>query len=367
MHSAATTQMAVDGDRLEMEISRETLGRRLVLSVGILLALMLILARTVQADGGISFGLKPAQEGIGYFTYSLGPGESVSDEIIVSNRGDVTVTLKLYAVDARTATNGGVIFPGGEGSTNTGAGAWVSLSMSRATLNPGTGVRLAFTFAVPEGARIGEHVAGIVAENTEPAVATSEEAQIVAQVIQRTALPIWETVPGPAVTDLQIGSVTHVVRAGSSCFDVELKNTGNVSIDGTDGELQVKDRAGAIIGRLPIQVTGRFLAGDAIVYPVNFEDLLPPGDYAVAVTADYEAPRPAVWESDFAVSKEEVSGASEKPLDRGFSLPTRGATGEVPGQVNHSTTLAIVIVVAAALIWAFLHRRRSSGTEPPQP
>ena len=46
-----------------MEISRETLGRRLVISIGILIALMLLLARTVQADGGISFGLKPAREG----------------------------------------------------------------------------------------------------------------------------------------------------------------------------------------------------------------------------------------------------------------------------------------------------------------
>ena len=172
--------------------------------------------------------------------------------------------------------------------------------------------------------------------------------------------------PGPAVTDLQIGSVTHVVRDGCSCFDVELKNTGNVSIDGSEGELQVRDQTGATIGRLPIQVTGRFLAGDAIVYPVNFEDLLPPGEYAVAVTADYKAPRPAAWESDFVVSKAEVRSTGDKPLNRGFALPKRSASGEELGQANQSTALAIVIAVLAALVWGFLHRTRSSQAEPPQ-
>jgi len=361
----------VNGNRFEMEIFQAARRIRSVIAVAFLTALTLATAGPASAEGSTSFGLKPARSGTGYFTYSLERGESVSDEIVATNQGESNVTLKLYTLDARTATNGGVIFPGGEGSPKIGSGAWISLSISRVTLEPGASVTIPFTFTVPSDARIGEHVAGIVAQNAEATTGTAQDGQFVVQLVQRAAVPIWETVPGPAVTDLQVASITHVVEGGSSSFDVRLSNAGNTSIDGADGGLKVQDRTGASIGALPIRITGKFLAADTVVYPVRFDDLLPPGEYSVAVSIDFGGPRPATREYDFSVLKEEASSAPE-PLNRGFTLPTRVASTEEPGQqaardtVPSAAVTLVVLLVSAVFVWSLLRRKSPGTSKTPQ-
>jgi len=244
----------------------------------------LVLACPVLGQEPISFGLRPAQQGIGHFTYSLEPGESITDEIVASNACDVAVTLRIYALDAHSSSNGGVIFPGGVGTVNTSAGAWLSLSLSQVTIEPGMDITLPFTFTVPIDARVGEHVAGIVAENAEP-IAGSPNPNI--PVVQRIALPVWETVPGPTVTGLQIGSVECAAWGANSGFHVEMTNTGNVSLNAVLGTLQITNQTHLPICSLPVEVNGKLLAGDTIVYPVNVNQTLPPDRYRVAVDVTY--------------------------------------------------------------------------------
>jgi hypothetical protein len=260
------------------------------------MATALSLARPVSGDGNTSFGIRPAQQGIGHFDYTLEPGQSTTDEIVATNSSLTSVTLKIYALDAHSSSNGGLIFPGGDGSTNTAAGAWLSLSVSQVTLDPGAEITLPFTFTVPLDAMAGEHVAGIVAENADP-ITSGPDATI--PVVQRAAVPIWETVPGAITTGLEIDSVRYTTRGGGSAFDVEMSNTGNVSLDSVVGTLQITDEARAPVCSLPIEVNGKFLARDTIVYPVNLDQTPSPGRYHVVAAVQYDDDGFASWECFF--------------------------------------------------------------------
>jgi hypothetical protein len=258
--------------------------------------LTLLLARPVGGQENPSFGIRPAQQGIGHFTYSLAPGQSTTDEIVATNGGNASVTLRIYALDAHSSSNGGLIFPGGHGSTNTAAGAWLSLSVSQVTLEPGAEITFPFTFTVPPDALAGEHVAGIVAENADPITSGPD---LTIPVVQRAAVPIWETVPGPITTGLEIDSVRYATTGGEPAFNVEMTNTGNVSLDSVVGTLQITDEGRTPVCSLPVEVNGKFLAHDTIVYPVNADQALSPGRYRVVATVQYADDGFASWDCFF--------------------------------------------------------------------
>ena len=277
-----------------VEVDRRSAGhvRWLAILFALAMSMTLLLARPVGGQGKPSFGIRPAQQGIGHFTYSLEPGESTTDEIVATNSGDANVTLRIYTLDAHSSSNGGLIFPGGEGSTNPGAGAWLSLSISQVTLEPGAEITVPFTFTVPLDATAGEHVAGIVAENAEP---ITSGPNLTIPVVQRAAVPIWETVPGPITTGVEIDSVRYATTGGEPAFDVEMTNTGNISLDSVVGTLQIADQAHAPVCSLPVEVNGKFLAHDTIVYPVNVDQALSPGRYRVVATVQYANDGFASW------------------------------------------------------------------------
>ncbi len=88
-----------------------------------------------QAGGDVSFGIRPTRafedrrESFSYFSHELAPGAVLSDAALVTNSGEVAVTLKLYAADGITAVNGGTAFER-EGQEPTGVTLWLSLSVT---------------------------------------------------------------------------------------------------------------------------------------------------------------------------------------------------------------------------------------------
>lgn len=123
-----------------------------------------------QADGGISFGIRPTQayadrpETFAYFSHELAAGSILTDAVLVLNSGSEPVTLKLYAADGITAVNGSTAFVQRD-QEKSGVSRWLTLSADEVSLEPGEDRAVPFTIIVPSDASPGEHVAGLVVES----------------------------------------------------------------------------------------------------------------------------------------------------------------------------------------------------------
>jgi len=175
-------------------------------------------------------------------------------------------------------------------------------------------------------------------------------------VLFRKALNVRVIVPGPVVTNFVVGSVQHAFEGGQSVFQVELRNAGNVSTDLAGGKLEVMDASREVIGSLPIQMNGKFLAGDTVLYPARFDEPLPEGRYTVAVTVDYGGNEPATWESTFEVTTEAAEKAEKEAIERGLKLSPRVAR-EGPNYWMY-VTAGLMLVVLIGGVYLFAHRRR---------
>ena len=282
------------------------------------------------AAQGPSFGLAPYSiekgEPLPRLDYSLAAGQSQPGAVLVTNPGEKAAYLRLSAVDARTSMHGGVSFPDSSEPLSA-VGGWISLSETEPTLQPGEESVIPFTIAVPPNTPAGEYRAGILLEAADPDTARPAdvpEGGIHVAVLFRKALNVRVTVPGAATADLKIASVRHVFEESRSVFQVELHNEGNVPAEVTGGKLEVLDASGKVIGMQPIKMSGKFLAKDTVLYPIQFDQALPVGQYGVRVSVDYDGHTPATWESTFEVTKAEAKPTAT-PIDTGFDLPTEAA------------------------------------------
>ena len=68
-----------------------------------------------------------------WFIYDLGPGQSYDDEVVVENMGDGELSVKIYAVDALTTSDGAFALEN-ENESKDDIGNWVTLSENELTL-----------------------------------------------------------------------------------------------------------------------------------------------------------------------------------------------------------------------------------------
>ena len=91
---------------------------------------------------------------------------SRDDRIRVVNTGGRTGTAYLYAVDATTGQTSGAVYLSRQ-SPKRDVGAWIRLSQSNVTLAPGKNAVVDYTIRIPATVRPGDHLGGIVAENSQ--------------------------------------------------------------------------------------------------------------------------------------------------------------------------------------------------------
>ena len=151
-----------------------------------------------QPGGG--FGIRPAQASEGdatsfsYFTHRLEPGDTLVDTALVINEGESQVRLRVFVANAITAVNGGTSFGTPDGSTG-GVADWVTLDVDEVLLEPGATQIVRFTIAVPQDARSGDHVAGIlvarVATDSNPeTMAENGQPQFAVDVVQPVGVAV---------------------------------------------------------------------------------------------------------------------------------------------------------------------------------
>jgi hypothetical protein len=123
------------------------------------------------ADTDVTWTVRTASNQFGSertaYNYTVNPGSSVDDALIVANHGVTPLDLGVYAADGYTTESGQFdLVVAGEKSV--GVGAWVAGGSNRITVAPGSTVELPFTLAVPANATPGDYSGGIVTSLTQP-------------------------------------------------------------------------------------------------------------------------------------------------------------------------------------------------------
>ena len=231
------------------------------------------------ADAGdVTWGLLPADDDeLGAdranFAYTVAPGDTITDTVVVTNRSARVLELRTYAADAFTTTSGQLdLLPAGE--TSTDLGSWVTLEATSVTVDPGQSLDVPFTVVVPPDARPGDHSAGIITSLVQEASASTVALD------NRLALRMHLRVDGalaPALTVSDVRVVHHgsVNPVGTSTATVRytLTNTGNarvlpveqVTVEGPFGGA----RAGADADELAELLPGSALEREVVVAGVR--------------------------------------------------------------------------------------------------
>lgn len=161
------------------------------------------------------------------FVYTLNPGASTNDGVIVANNSGVTKTLLLYASDSTRSSGGGFACEQASEAKEE-VGAWIHLEKKEVVVEPSQKVTVPFTVHIPDNASVGEHNGCILIQEKKEA----KESTSGVNLSIRSGIRVAITVPGELVRKLEIIGL-QVVRQknGSYLFHPEVKNVGNVSID----------------------------------------------------------------------------------------------------------------------------------------
>lgn len=162
-----------------------------------------------------------------WFIYTLNPGESVEDAILVRNTRHVEVTVRLYPADYVQSTDGGFALEQ-EVEPRDEVGAWVELSETLIVLPPMSETTIPFKLTVPEDASldVGEHMGGILIQEVDQSQETSGGLQLTV----RSGVRIYVTIPGEIVENIQLtdfkAELNRDTRKG--VLTISIKNKGNV-------------------------------------------------------------------------------------------------------------------------------------------
>jgi uncharacterized membrane protein len=170
------------------------------------------------------------------YEYTLSPGETITDGIVVANRGTEPLELGVYAADGFTTEDGGFdLLPAGEKSAK--LGTWVTVDGGGVvSVAPGASVTVPFTIAVPKNATPGDYGAGVVTSLGAP----GQNAEGVT-VDRRLGIRMSVRVDGELAPALAVDDVSVDWGGGLNPFsgDVDvaftLKNTGNTTLGSVAG------------------------------------------------------------------------------------------------------------------------------------
>lgn len=219
--------------------------RRLRASLLLALAATLLLApllsagpATADTDGGVAWTVRTADNDNGTsrpnFTYEVDPGQVITDTMVVTNTGTITLPLTIYAADAFTTMSGNIDLLAAD-TPSTGAGAWTIPAMTEVTLAPGQTADIDFTIEVPADAAPGDHGAGLITSFTsvDPSQALEVDRRLATRVNLRVA---GELVPASSLTVISTDAVSSLNPFAPAALRVtyRLENTGNTRITGSE-------------------------------------------------------------------------------------------------------------------------------------
>lgn len=272
------------------------------------------------------------------FVLDAEPGQSISDELVVTNDGKVELVLGVYVSDAFNTDEGGTDLLAGDEPPRD-IGAWTTPESTSITVPAGGQVVVPFTIAVPDDAAAGDHVGGIVTSLTVTEQGTDGTR---VKVERRLGTRIYLRVDGelsPELTFTDLSAEYHAsvnpFAPGSMELTYTVENTGNVRLRAT---------------RVATVATGMGFA-ERVGEAADMKELLPDNSYTLTQRVD------GVWPGFSTTSSVELmpydaSGEQLRPAPAAVIARTRS---------NLVPTAAIVVglVALVAIVVAVLLRRRN--------
>lgn len=172
-----------------------------------------------------------------WFRYYQSPGSTVEDAVVLSNVGNQTETVKLYATDA-TSNQAGSFTPKMSDDIQKGLGLWTKLEKDSVTLGPNESTEVKFTINVPTDISPGQYFGSIINEEdrdltpcpTPQEVSGSCQGNI--QIKTRTGNRIYLTIPGEVKQDIKMDSFTWKSGDKNNIhFLFSFTNKGNVAFE----------------------------------------------------------------------------------------------------------------------------------------
>ena len=218
------------------------------------------------------------------FRFELDPGESVEDEVVVTNFSEQPLVFELITSDG-IVTEEGVFDLLPDPSESTEAGTWIEID-EEVTIPAGDSATVPFTLTVPEDALPGDHPAGIAASLA--ADAEGNDVSLAAQVGARIHLRVaGDITPTIAIEDLdaQYTPSWNPFAPGVLSLDWTVENTGNVRL-GSEQALSVAGLFGlsAGVAEQPVGAQREILPGQRAAHSVQVE-AWPLGPLTSSITA----------------------------------------------------------------------------------
>ncbi|MEV7545192.1 DUF916 domain-containing protein [Streptomyces sp. NPDC089915] len=223
---------------------RTTVLRTLLLG---LCGLLLLPARPAAAADNGTWGVFPtppagaAMTDRAYFFHQGPAGASVADSVTILNSSDRELTFRVFATDAVNTPSGGAFALLPAEAKPRDVGTWIALGPEAAgtvTVPPKGRKDVPFTVRVPQDASPGDHVGGIVAQNTE-IEGIQREGKVQVGVKRQVGARLYLRVPGPltpalSVEDVRVSRGAPLLpwtKDARATITYTLVNRGNVVVE----------------------------------------------------------------------------------------------------------------------------------------
>ncbi|MGN6218622.1 MAG: WxL protein peptidoglycan domain-containing protein [Microbacterium sp.] len=272
------------------------------------------------------------------YGYTIDPGGTVTDGIVVANHGQEPVDLKVYAADGFTSDDGALsLVVAGEESK--AVGAWITPGQETLTLGPGETASIPFTVSIPDNATPGDYAGGIVTSLTVP------DAQTGVNVDRRLGIRVnlrvgGDLAPALAVENLSVSwnGGLNPFAGGDATVTYTLHNTGNAAISADPAST-----VGGVFGLLAVD------APDADAAP----ELLPGESVTQTVVVPNVPPLFALLASTTVTPVVTDAAGSRSPIAE--------VSASAVGLAVPWTLLVIVALIAVALVLVLRRRGRNKA------
>lgn len=192
----------------------------------VVIALLVVGAGSAVAEPDAGWTVRTAANDFGSdrdnYDYTLDPGGTLDDGLVVANNGTAPLDLAVYAADAFTTSEGRLDLRT-KATPATGVGAWIHPGQDHLTIQPGQSTEVPFTVSVPANATPGDHLGGIVTSLTQGNV----ERRVGIRLQVRVG---GDLSPGLSVEDLDVRYSGTPFGKGDATITYAIHNTGNATL-----------------------------------------------------------------------------------------------------------------------------------------
>ena len=240
--------------------------------------------------GPAAFSIQPFPElGLGYFSLTVHPGQTLHETVQVVNTGDQTGKGFLYSTDATTGQTSGAVYLK-RGHLPRTTAPWVTFPSSTLNLRPHQAINVPFTIHIPSKPGSGQRLAGLVADLPVAVIQQNTHANKTIRIVietQAVDATLFNLGP-PYVCGLQLTGVTPVIYGHRQAIDLGILNSSNVLLKG-QGLTTIVDGAGHVLVNKQAFQLDTLVNDTQIQYPQVIKRLKPLGigSYKASVTTTF--------------------------------------------------------------------------------